>query len=405
MKNKKQLIIIYAIASIVGIFQLPLIDNNLNAQSIYLGINEKLPIVKNAHQEIENIKIATVAKLDSVVFNEHNNTPTISSENKVSGDIHTASSETNQSVNNKENSINFIEPIENLVALDNNSEKKLIQEIKIIGNKMVEDVKEEVDSLIIEPSSSSNNDTYKYQKDLIDNDNTLSHEESIIDPTIEIASIIPSENSVQLIEEFNSKEYCQIDCKVLLIGDSVMGDVYYSLSRYLKNEKINWKLINAHKVSSGLTNTGYYDWIATTKQLVSQHKPDYVFVLMGTNDAQNMSLNGKPVSFGKELWIEEYTNRMEQMKEYLDSNVQDWLWIGLPVVKGNSFNNRLQVIRNIQSQISDKNYISNQEIFGKDTEPKSINLNLRAKDGIHLNAKGADVMARFSFEQLIEKIN
>lgn len=394
MKNKKQLIIIYAIASIVGIFQLPLIDNNLNAQSIYLGINEKLPIIKNSHQEIENIKIATVAKLDSVVFNEQNNTPPImsSSENKISDDIHTESSIMNQSVNNKENSITFIESVENLVALNNNSEKELIQEIEIIGNQMVEDVKEEVDSLIIEPSSSNN-------------DNTLSHEESIIKPIIEIASIIPSENSAQLIEESNSKEYCHIDCKVLLIGDSVMGDVYYSLSRYLKNEKINWKLINAHKVSSGLTNTGYYDWIATTKQLVSQHKPDYVFVLMGTNDAQNMSLNGKPVSFGKELWIEEYTNRMKQMKEYLDSNVQDWLWIGLPVVKGNSFNNRLQVIRNIQSQISDKNYISNQEIFGKDTEPKSINLNLRAKDGIHLNAKGADVMARFSFDQLIEKIN
>ena len=187
---------------------------------------------------------------------------------------------------------------------------------------------------------------------------------------------------------------CTNDCTVLMIGDSVMGDVNFSIQRLIKKDLGTWKVFNGHKASSGLSKESYYDWPATAKKLVEQHKPDYVFVLMGTNDAQNITFNGKVLSFGSEVWVNEYSRRVSRVNQIIKDNNATGFWIGLPVTRSKGFNTRLQVIRDIQSKQSKDNYISVENIFGKNDHSEPLNMKLRAPDGVHLNAAGSDLVAK-----------
>lgn len=187
---------------------------------------------------------------------------------------------------------------------------------------------------------------------------------------------------------------CKINCVVLMLGDSVMGDVGFSLQRLLKKHQPTWTVINAHKVSSGLSNQTYYNWPATAQKLVSQYKPDYTFILMGTNDAQGFSVNGKTHFFGKEDWKIEYKSRITQMVQLLDSHGKYWGWIQLPLVKDNNFNTRLEIIRQLQETNVKEHFINTEGIFGKTDHSQIVDMKLRANDGTHLNATGANKLAQ-----------
>lgn len=210
--------------------------------------------------------------------------------------------------------------------------------------------------------------------------------------------IIPSSSNSSPAQNLSgvtdNKKSCLENCVVLMMGDSVMGDIDFSMQRLLKKDFPSWKVIDGHKVSSGLTNQTYYDWPATAKKLVEKYRPDYVFILLGTNDAQGMMLNGKGLAFSKDLWVNEYSNRVNKIKEIMQSNDSSWYWIGLPVTKDKGFNSRLQVIRDIQESQTKDRYISVESIFGKNDHSEPINMKLRAADGIHLNSSGSDLVAK-----------
>lgn len=212
----------------------------------------------------------------------------------------------------------------------------------------------------------------------------------------------PNSSTSNPLANINKNQKCTENCLVLMIGDSVMGDVDFSMQRLIKKEFPTWKIIDGHKVSSGLTNQTYYDWPATASKLVERNNPDYVFVLMGTNDAQGMMSNGKGLAFGKEPWINEYTNRVNKISTIISKDKISWYWIGLPVTKEKGFNSRLQIIRDIQEQQTKEHYLSVENIFGKNDKSENFDMKLRASDGIHLNSSGADLVAKKLIAKLKE---
>lgn len=210
-------------------------------------------------------------------------------------------------------------------------------------------------------------------------------------------------NSVNAIAD-KSNALCQEDCKVLMIGDSVMGDVDFSMARLLKKEQPSWKVIDAHKVSSGLANQTYYDWPKTSAKLVSQHKPDYVVVLVGTNDAQGMMINGRGAALGKDNWMEEYKQRILKMTSNFDENSVKWYWIQLPVVRDSGFNQRLQFVRQVQKDTVGTNLVETESIFGNTDHSQSVDMKLRAGDGTHLNSNGANLVAEHVWKRIEKDI-
>lgn len=212
-----------------------------------------------------------------------------------------------------------------------------------------------------------------------------------------------SENTVSLSQNSVSKTVnkCSEKCTILMIGDSVMGDIYLAVNKKIRVSHPDWKVVDGHKVSSGLSNSTYYDWPKVAKDLVDANKPDYVFVLFGTNDAQNIVKEGKVLVFGKDTWIDEYSNRVEHINHILDDSKSYWKWIELPVVKLHKFNDKLEVIRTISDKVNKDNLIATESLFGKRDLSEPFNIKIRAKDGIHLNIKGSDELA----DEIVNSIN
>lgn len=318
MKSYKFLPSFWLIALLVGLYQLPLIENALNKQSINIPLNEYFPYSKNFQQYVEDTKISFVAQLDN----------------------------------------GFSSPKEN-----------------------------QIQDVISAPalSSSLNNST--------------EHAVASIDNSLTNINPQPSTNTEILVDK--KKELCSNNCKVLMMGDSVMGDVDFSLARLMKKNQPSWQIIDAHKVSSGLTNQMYYDWPKTAEKLIEQHKPDYVVVLLGTNDAQGMMINGKGAAFAKDLWLSEYKNRINTITNNFNQKNVSWIWIDLPVVRDVTFNQKLEYIRQAQRQTVGKNLLETESIFGKSDHSEPVNMKLRANDGTHLNSSGANLIAEKLYQRLI----
>lgn len=204
------------------------------------------------------------------------------------------------------------------------------------------------------------------------------------------------EDTTTLKEVAVQNEECISKCTVLMLGDSVMGDVAMSLKRKIKKLNPDWVIIDAHKVSTGLTNSSYYNWPEIANELIEAKKPAYVYILMGMNDAQPMMIGNKGYLFGKETWLGEYKNRVNAIIKGLeDANINTWKWIELPSVANSEFNNKLDVIRTIQkAEVPEEKFIEVDSLVGSYvTTPNKNEIKTRAGDGIHLNVKGSDIVA------------
>lgn len=334
---------------IVSSYQLPLIENTLNKYGYENNLNEKITFSKNSQQFIEDQKISFSSYLDG------------------------------------EN--NMVKSIEN----EDIKSKELMSSVTLSIPKVVEIVSLPISTPKLKIANSLSKTKISIVPTVLKETAQLNQSGMQSSPNLESVS---TDNSIRKTGS------CVDNCTVLMIGDSVMGDIDFSMQRLIKKEFPSWKVIDGHKVSSGLTNQTYYDWPSTAKKLVEKYNPDYVFVLLGTNDAQGMMSNGKGLAFSKDLWLNEYSNRVNKMTEIIESAKASWFWIGLPVTKDKSFNSRLQFIRNIQAEQTKEHYISVESIFGKNDYSQPINLKLRAADGIHLNSSGADLVAKELMIQL-----
>jgi hypothetical protein len=184
-----------------------------------------------------------------------------------------------------------------------------------------------------------------------------------------------------------------------MIGDSLMGEVAAGLRQHLTRA---FRVVDRHKSSTGLTNLGYYDWPATAKAAVEETQPTWAVIHMGGNDAQDMLIQGHFVRFGSPAWQEAYLVRARLMIHLIrqaDPNVR-LAWIGLPAMRSDTFDARMEVIRKIQKQAAEDEqvpYLDGHEalgkVYSKDGEIHGRREILRANDGIHYSLTGGTLLA------------
>lgn len=223
--------------------------------------------------------------------------------------------------------------------------------------------------------------------------NIVNNKDSYLTMSKDLNTIKPLElKETELKKEIvEDNTHCVNNCKVLMIGDSIMGDLAYALKSSLRKTKKDWTVIDAHKVSSGLVNKNYYDWPETLTSLLETNKPDYVFVLIGTNDVQGIhDSNGKPIQFKNKVWKDVYGDQVKNMVSILNNYKTDWYWLELPVMKQESFNEKIQVIRDVQNEVTQNRYLKTEDVFGDTKSADNFDSKLRSKDGIHFNIAGAN---------------
>ncbi|NCY26474.1 MAG: DUF459 domain-containing protein, partial [Alphaproteobacteria bacterium] len=194
---------------------------------------------------------------------------------------------------------------------------------------------------------------------------------------------------------------------ILAIGDSMLKT---ALSPVLEAqiEKLmpgtNLELFS--RSGTGLVRPDVLDWNQKTAEIVKGKHFDAVFVLLGTNDTQNLTLDGKAVEFGTEEWKKAYSARVTALNRNLCPASKKVYWIGLPPMLKSTYQSRTEVVNSVIAaalgQSDCARFVPAPAILaGKDggfsgyVEVNGETVRVREKDGIHLSLEGARLFSRY----------
>jgi hypothetical protein len=188
----------------------------------------------------------------------------------------------------------------------------------------------------------------------------------------------------------------------VLAGDSVMGEIAFGMQRWAAKAH-SWTIVDAHKVSSGLSNTGYYNWPVTFHNLLEAHHPKVVLMMVGANDAQDIFDGKHRQPFGTPGWQTTYADRVHAVLKDATAHCTTVYWTLMPVVRDPGFEKKQALVRQVIREAAKEHgdtvrIIDPNERFldstGRYAESARINGKskaLRADDGIHLSWAGAQV--------------
>jgi hypothetical protein len=198
-------------------------------------------------------------------------------------------------------------------------------------------------------------------------------------------------------------------CTVLEIGDSLGNDLGWGLARELPSVS-SLKLVQLDKSSTGLANTGYYDWPTELATDLSLYHPQLVLICLGGNDEQGMEVNGSAVQFPSPAWTAAYLARVRQLISEATASGALVMWVGMPVMEDPDYSQGMEILDSLYRQgvradlhaafVSTWQLFSQQGAYQAVADVNGSPENLREPDGIHYSFTGEDVIATYVIDEI-----
>lgn len=187
-----------------------------------------------------------------------------------------------------------------------------------------------------------------------------------------------------------------VRCKVVLMGDSLMEDLGPRTHHRLNHRK-GLQFILSAKYSTGLCRADYFDWPAHMREVLAEHKPDFLVVFIGANDGQPIKHGNTFVPTGGSQWSEVYGQKMQEIVDIAKEHGTKVIWIGLPVM--GKYMRLLAETTRTQKEYCTRTGIpyvdSNKTFAGANGEFMAFRkddngkiLRLRRQDKVHLSPEG-----------------
>jgi hypothetical protein len=191
-------------------------------------------------------------------------------------------------------------------------------------------------------------------------------------------------------------------------GDSLAGSLGPSLGSITGATGVVQPYFDS-RVSSGLSNPGFFDWPAQATKEMARLKPEVVVFIIGTNDYTTPT--------DDDGWKTEYAKRVEAMLTILetegdDSGNRTVYWVGAPRLKDDKMDAGASAVNAVAQDVIAKHpnavYVDAHKLFS-DTDGKYAQnlpdetgklVTMRAGDGVHLTVDGGDYLARAVFKPL-----
>ena len=120
--------------------------------------------------------------------------------------------------------------------------------------------------------------------------------------------------------------------RVAVIGDSLSQGLGPAIERWM-NPGVA-RVLSLGRPSTGLSRDDYFNWQAGMRQIVEEFRPDLVFVMLGSNDAQaQISRDGAAIPVGSADWVEGYRQRAAELLREATRAGTHVVWVGIPIVK------------------------------------------------------------------------
>ncbi|UVC07689.1 DUF459 domain-containing protein [Rhizobium sp. TH2] len=166
--------------------------------------------------------------------------------------------------------------------------------------------------------------------------------------------------------------------------------------------------------SSGLVRTDHLDWPQTLTTYVGEVKPAVIVIMLGANDRQQMSVNGKKEKYQTEAWNAEYEKRIAAIIEIAKQNKTPFLWVGLPAFSSPSLSADAAILNNlyrVKSETAGGEFIDiwdgfadeNGKFIASGSDMNGQPVRLRGSDGLSFTKAGKRKVA-FYVEKSIRKL-
>jgi hypothetical protein len=167
------------------------------------------------------------------------------------------------------------------------------------------------------------------------------------------------------------------------------------------------------RVSSGLSNPGFFDWPTHAAKEMTRLDPEVAVFLIGANDFP-VPLNTRVDDKGNEIWKTEYTAKIDEMLTALGAEERTVIWLSAPPF-GDNRNEQIREIDALMQAVLAKHrnaiYVDTYELFSDDQgkyqaslppldDPGGTAVAVRTGDGVHFTQQGADRIGTAVFELL-----
>jgi uncharacterized protein len=120
--------------------------------------------------------------------------------------------------------------------------------------------------------------------------------------------------------------------RVAVIGDSLSQGLGPAIERWMNPGVV--RVLSLGRPSTGLSREDYFNWRSGMRQIVEEFRPDLVFVMLGSNDAQaQISRDGAAIPVGSANWVEGYRQQAAELLREATRAGTHVVWVGIPIVK------------------------------------------------------------------------
>lgn len=131
-----------------------------------------------------------------------------------------------------------------------------------------------------------------------------------------------------------------------MVGDFLASELAAGLTdAYAKAPGV--VVIDKANGSSGFVRNDFYDWDASIGPLLDTMKPSVVVMMIGSNDRQQITVDGKGEAVRSDEWVEEYTKRVEAFVKILDDRHIPLVWVGVPAFRSASMSSDMLALNDI----------------------------------------------------------
>jgi len=193
---------------------------------------------------------------------------------------------------------------------------------------------------------------------------------------------------------------------VLVVGDFLAGGLADGLEKRLA-DVASVVVVDKSRGLSGFVRDDVIDWPAVLPGLIAETKPAYIVAMLGTNDRQQMRVNGKRINKRLPEWDAAYTKRTQYLGAVLKASGLPYTWVGLPPVRFKSMNKDFLVFNEIYAKAAESERGSFVDIWdgfsdadgnysrsGPDVNGQIVLL--RPKGGINLTKAGKERLAFYA---------
>lgn len=195
--------------------------------------------------------------------------------------------------------------------------------------------------------------------------------------------------------------------RVAVIGDSLSQGLGPAIERSMDPSLV--RVLSLGRQSTGLSREDYFNWQAGMRQIVEEFRPDLVFVMLGSNDAQaQISRDGTSIPVGSAQWVEGYRERAADLLREATRAGTHVVWVGMPIVEEHQrwdFYRRVNdIYRETASADPLGTYVDTWTPFeGRDggytafvRNERGDLVEVRAPDGVHFTPSGYTFLGRLA---------